>query len=102
MDYCKYTATVLCTFLGFTTSTSVRTEPQATSATPEEKKKSLAVISRAGKHLHNDIAKAIKALEQKKRLGATNTPVSTPAMMCTLPTCHDQVGELSSAWPLHL
>ena len=38
VDYCKYTATVLCTFLGFTTSTSVRTEPQATSATPEEKK----------------------------------------------------------------
>ena len=39
VDYCKYTATVLCTFLGFTTSTSVRTEPQATSAAPEEKKK---------------------------------------------------------------
>ena len=38
MDYCKYTATVLCTFVGFTTSTSVRTEPQATSAAPEEKK----------------------------------------------------------------
>ena len=38
VDYCTYTATVLCTFLAFTTSTSVRTEPQATSAAPEEKK----------------------------------------------------------------
>ena len=38
VDYCTYTATVLCTFLAFTTSTSVRTEPQATSAAAEEKK----------------------------------------------------------------
>ena len=38
VDCCTYTATVLCTFLAFTTSTSVRTEPQATSAKPEEKK----------------------------------------------------------------
>ena len=38
VDYCTYTATVLCTFLAFTTSTAVRTEPQATSAAPEEKK----------------------------------------------------------------
>ena len=38
MDCCTYTATVLCTFLAFTTSTSVRTEPQATLAAPEEKK----------------------------------------------------------------
>ena len=40
VDYCTYTATVLCTFLAFITSTSVRTEPQATSAAPGEKKKS--------------------------------------------------------------
>ena len=38
VDCCLYTATVLCTFLAFTTSTSVRTEPQATSAIPEKKK----------------------------------------------------------------
>ena len=38
VDCCSYMDTVLCTFLDFTTSTSVRTEPQATSATPEEKK----------------------------------------------------------------
>ena len=29
VDCCSYMATVLCTFLAFTTSTSVRTEPQA-------------------------------------------------------------------------
>ena len=39
VDCCTYTATVLCTFLAFTTSTSVRTEPQATSAAPEGEKK---------------------------------------------------------------
>ena len=38
VDGCRYTATVLCTLLAFITSTSVRTEPQATSAAPEEKK----------------------------------------------------------------
>ena len=45
VDGCTYTATVLCTFLAFTTSTSVRTEPQATSAAPEKKKTSLTVLS---------------------------------------------------------
>ena len=39
VDGCRYIATVLCTLLAFTTSTSVRTEPQATSAAPEGKKK---------------------------------------------------------------
>ena len=38
VDYCSYTAAVLCTFLAFTIFTSVRTEPQATSAAPEKKK----------------------------------------------------------------
>ena len=37
VDSCTYTATELCTFLAFTTSASVRTKPQATSAAPEEK-----------------------------------------------------------------
>ena len=31
---------------------------------------SLAVISTASKHLHNDLAKAIEALEQKKNITA--------------------------------
>ena len=30
----------------------------------------LAVINTAGKHLHNDLARAIKALEQKKDLAS--------------------------------
>ena len=46
VDCCSYMATVLCTFLAFTSSTSVRTEPQATSATPGEKKKASFVASR--------------------------------------------------------
>ena len=37
---------------------------------------SLAAISTASKHLHNDLAKAIKALEQKKNHGGTFTDVT--------------------------
>ena len=38
VDFCLYMATVLCTALAIIASTSVRTEPRATSAIPEEKK----------------------------------------------------------------
>ena len=38
MDCCLYMATVLCLHLALTALTSVRTEPRATSAEPEEKK----------------------------------------------------------------
>ena len=39
---------------------------------------SLAVISTASKHLHNDLAKAIEALEQKKATAVTS-PATTPS-----------------------
>ena len=38
VDFCLYMATVLCTALDIFASTSVRTEPRATSAVPGEKK----------------------------------------------------------------
>ena len=41
VDCSSYMATELCTFLAFTTFTSVRTEPQATSAAPGKKIKEL-------------------------------------------------------------
>ena len=40
---------------------------------------SLAVISRASKHLHDDLAKAIEALEQKKGLEGQSSPTTRHA-----------------------
>ena len=49
-----------CTFLAFTTSTSDSTEPQATSAKPEEKKKHIRHISRDGEGgLHSPSIKEV-------------------------------------------
>ena len=56
VDYCTYTATVLCTFLAFTTSTSVRTEPQATSAAPEEKSNYLLAIIESSIYVRSLVA----------------------------------------------
>ena len=42
---------------------------------------SLAVISTASKYLHNDLARAIKALEQKKILDLAQLPRRCPIQL---------------------
>ena len=54
---------------------------------------------------HNSCGKNLPELLPPQKeccLGATNTPISKPAMMCTLPTCHNQVAELPNVNRLHL
>ena len=53
----------------------------------------LCTIRSMARTLCYDLARAEKAKDGKK----TNTPISKPAMMCTLPTCHNQVAELPNS-----